>query len=231
MKIDSAQWRQVIRSGAADLGVQVEDRHLEQFAIHATALQQWSRRINLTAITDPAIMATKHFVDSLAPVAHIPETASLLDIGSGGGFPGLPLKVLMPSVTLTLVDASRKKAHFQAHVIRRLGAGGGAEALHLRAEAMAQQAAFLGAFDVVISRAMTALDRFVDLASPLLAENGRIIAMKGRTLVEDLAGPDSEQPEAVFLANRFPGFAATVNHYVLPPDAAARTLVILDRRG
>ena len=80
--------------------------------MHAAELVRWNQKINLTAITDPFEVAVKHFLDSLPAARLLPKDATLLDIGSGGGLPGLPLKILMPSLSITLIDASRKKVNF-----------------------------------------------------------------------------------------------------------------------
>jgi 16S rRNA (guanine527-N7)-methyltransferase len=131
MKIGSDEWSQVIVDGARAFGLDLDSRHTDRFAAHAAELLHWNKTINLTTITDPYEVAVKHFVDSLAPAELISPGANLLDIGSGGGFPGLPLKVVIPSLSITLVDASRKKVNFLKHVIRTLKLKG-IEALHIR---------------------------------------------------------------------------------------------------
>ena len=90
----------------------LDHHHTELFAVHARELLHWNQTINLTAITDPFEVAIKHFVDSLAPAGLISPRATLLDIGSGGGFPGIPLKVAISTLSMTLIDASRKKINF-----------------------------------------------------------------------------------------------------------------------
>lgn len=102
----------------------------------------------------------------------------MLDIGSGGGFPGIPLKIILPKLSVTLIDASRKKTSFLKHVIRTLKLEN-IEALHIRAEDLAIQPSYMNRFDVIISRALSSLDAFVRLALPLLKNRGVIIALKG----------------------------------------------------
>ena len=103
----------------------------------------------------------------------------MLDIGSGGGFPGIPLKVLRPKLSVTLIDASRKKVSFLKHVIRTLKLDN-IDAFHIRAEDLAAHPSYLNRFDVIISRALSSLEHFVRLAVPLLAKWGIIIAMRGK---------------------------------------------------
>ena len=103
MQIGSKKWKNVIYDGAKDLEIQMDQGKIDQFAIHAVELSKWTRKINLTAISDPLEIAVKHFLDSIAPARYIPPDTSLLDVGSGGGFPGIPLKIMIPSLSVTLI--------------------------------------------------------------------------------------------------------------------------------
>jgi len=196
MEIGSEKWKNLIIEGAAalfnqfpatcDLRPAPQTLHLNQFALHAIELLKWNQKINLTAITDPAEIAVKHFIDSIAPVPLIPHDASsMLDIGSGGGFPGIPIKIMLPSLSVTLIDSSRKKVSFQKHIIRTLRLEN-TEAVHTRAEELAENPLFSNAFDLVICRAFSALDKFVLTALPFLAKDGIIIALKGKVSESEL---------------------------------------------
>ena len=185
MQIGSKKWKNLIDNGAKELDVKIDQVKKDQFVIHALELVKWNQKINLTAITDPFEIAVKHFLDSIAPAPVIPPDASLLDIGSGGGFPGIPLKVLMPSLSVTLIDASRKKVNFLKHVIRTLKLEN-IEALDVRAEDLARDRTFANNFDVIISRALSSMDTFVLMALPLLSKDGIIIVMKGKTSKEEI---------------------------------------------
>ncbi|MGD8367980.1 MAG: 16S rRNA (guanine(527)-N(7))-methyltransferase RsmG [Desulfobacterales bacterium] len=184
MKISAADWKETIRRGAADLGIEIAPHHLEAFSIHARELLFWNRKSNLTAITDPMRVAENHFVDSLMPLRWIPPEAALLDVGSGGGFPGIPLKVVRPGLSVVLIDAVEKKVSFLKHVIRLLNLSG-IEAIHLRAEQMAAQMdaagkGFSGRFDVIVSRATGPPETMISLVLPMLGENGILLAMLGK---------------------------------------------------
>ena len=152
MQIGSKKWQNLIYEGAKNLDIQIDKRKIEKFAIHALELMKWNQKTNLTAITDPFEVAIKHFLDSIVPVKIIPSNASLLDIGSGGGFPGIPLKIILPSLSVTLIDASRKKVSFLKHIIRILELKN-IDALHIRAEEFANEPGVAKKFDVIISRA------------------------------------------------------------------------------
>ncbi|MCX5883113.1 MAG: 16S rRNA (guanine(527)-N(7))-methyltransferase RsmG [Deltaproteobacteria bacterium] len=190
MLIGDSEWNQLIVIGAASLGVQVSALQVAQFSAHIRELLLWNRKTNLTAITLPSEVAIKHVVDSLALALWIPPEASVLDVGSGGGFPGIPLKILMPSLSVTLIDSSRKKNSFQRHVIRTLGLVNIA-AWQTRVEALSANPDRIRggnpAFSVIVCRAFTDLAHFVEMAMSLLAPAGKIIAMKGRISSEELA--------------------------------------------
>jgi 16S rRNA (guanine527-N7)-methyltransferase len=218
----------MIRDGARQLGVQVTEGQLALFGRHAALLLHWNRKTNLTAITAPGEVAVRHVVDSLAALPRLPDRGALLDIGSGGGFPGLVLKIARPALSVTLIDAARKKVSFLSHAIRGLGLSD-IEARHIRAEDLRD-----GAFDVVICRALCALPEFIDMALPLLAPTGRLIAMKGRMeeteaeIAHCAAGhypPEGPQDPA-------PGgrpFSISMRAYTLPFEETERTLVTIDR--
>lgn len=190
MEIGSTEWSKLIIDGARVFDLDLERRHTDLFAAHARALLHWTKTSNLTTITDPFEVAVNHFVDSLAPAGLITPEARLLDIGSGGGFPGITLKVAIPALEVTLIDASRKKVNFLKHVIRTLRLEG-IEALHIRAEDLAVEPAFMKRFEYIVSRALTDLRSFVRYGLPLLSKEGVLIALKGRvdpTEVEKMGG-------------------------------------------
>ncbi len=209
MEIGTGNWKELIHRSAKALGVETTPAHLEAFSMHARELLFWNRKTNLTAVTDPGQVALKHFVDSLVPARWIPADAALLDIGSGGGFPGIPLKVVLPGVSATLIDAARKKVSFLKHVIRRLGLSG-IEAVHARAEQMAPERFPRRGYDVIVSRALGAPEALPPLVLPLLGENGIVIAMLGKAPPSSSAMGTRFGPLAVFDAfdYRLPGLDA-----------------------
>jgi len=229
MQIGSKKWKNLIDNGAKDLDVKIDRGKKDQFGIHALELVKWNRKINLTAITDPLEIAVKHFLDSIAPAPIIPPDASLLDIGSGGGFPGIPLKILMPSLSVTLIDASRKKVSFLKHVIRTLKLEN-IEALYVRAKNLARDSAFANNYDVIISRALSSMDTFVLMALPLLAKDGIIIVMKGKTSEEEIES-------AYSLINKMSGISEgnkrnitlILKKYTLPYLQSERSILIFKR--
>ena len=205
-------------------------RQLEQMNIHLSRegidalisfmdeLLRWNRRINLTAITDPQEAVEKHLVDSLTLLPLLQGDERVLDLGSGGGFPCLPLKIALPRLRIVSVDAVQKKIVFQRHAVRLLGLDH-FEAFHGRAEDLPQISRYAAGFDVVLSRAFTSLPSFAALARPCLAPGGRIVAMKG-------AGGERELTEAQRQMEALGLQCREVRRLRLPASGAERTLLV-----
>ena len=219
MKIGSEEWSQVIVDGAKAFDLDLDRRHTELFATHARELLHWNKTTNLTTITDPFEVAVKHFVDSLASARLISPGATLLDIGSGGGFPGIPLKAVIPSLAVTLIDASRKRVNFLKHVIRTLKLKG-IEALHIRAEDLSADPAYLKSFDFIISRALTDLESFTRHGLPLLSEQGVMIALKGRVGQTEVEKLNKSNPDQHL-------FHMAVGKYKLPFTHSNRSIITI----
>ena len=208
-------------TGAGELGVKLSAAELGKLYAFASELKKWSRKINLTAIRGDEEIVVKHFLDSLVLLRVVGVKGDLIDIGSGGGFPAIPLKIALRDLHVVSVDAVEKKIIFQRHAARLLGLHG-FEALHARAEELAVQRG--GCFDWVVSRAFADIPTFVRIALPLIKEQGKIIAMKGRVGREeaDAAGPALR------------GMGAEVREIIelnLPVSGDARSLIIINRRG
>ncbi|MFH2219905.1 MAG: 16S rRNA (guanine(527)-N(7))-methyltransferase RsmG [Pseudomonadota bacterium] len=238
MEIGSTEWKRIIRDGAESFDIRLDPQQVEQFSVHAVELIQWTRKINLTAISDPLEIAVKHFLDSLAAAEIIPPGSTMLDIGSGGGFPGIPLKVLIPSVSATLIDASRKKVSFIKHVIRKLGLTG-IKALHARARGASivdfetpggREDSVDYVFDVVVSRAVTSLENFIQLALPLVALGGSIVALKGKMTEEEADSFRHRFPELPGIPHSGKDtISIDVKTYTLPYLESERSIVTVTR--
>lgn len=185
-------------------------------------LLHWNRRHNLTAITDPLDAIEKHLVDSLTVLPLLTGEERLLDIGSGGGFPALPLKISQPSLAVVSVDAVAKKIVFQRHVARILGLQG-FEALHARAELLSDHPGYAAGFDVVISRAFASLPVFATMARPCLSPGGKIIAMRGAEVARELAEASQDFADLGLVC-------VERRHLRLPVSGAHRCLLVFQRR-
>ncbi len=164
---------------AGDVGVSVSPELAERFSVYARLLVEWNEKMNLTAITDPAGIAVKHFADSLAASPLLPEgTFSLIDVGTGAGFPGVPLALLRNDCRLTLLDSLNKRLVFLETLCRELGLP--VTLVHARAEEGGRSPDWRERFDVATARAVAALPVLCEYCLPFVRPGGRFIALKGR---------------------------------------------------
>lgn len=171
--------RAALDAGLASLGVDLTVPARDALLAFRDLLLKWNRTYNLTAIRDPEQALAHHILDSLAILPWVGEEP-LLDVGSGGGLPGIPLAIARPALAVTLIDAVDKKASFQRQAAIELGLGNVA-ALHGRVEALS------GSFAQIVSRAFSDLAAFVGVTRHLLAPGGRWLAMKGLHPVAEMA--------------------------------------------
>ena len=174
-----AENKNLLMEGAKTFGIHLDEKTAEAFDLYLKELLKWNQKINLTAIRTEKGIVLKHFLDSLSVFPYFSNISTLLDIGSGAGFPGIPLKMVEPSLEVTLIDSVRKKVDFQRHIIRRLGLKG-IEAIHGRVQDKEILKGLEGQFDIVMSRAFSDLQTFLVLSFPLLRKGGIVLAMKGR---------------------------------------------------
>ncbi len=170
--------KDLLIEGAKAFGIHLGGKAIEAFEVYLKELLKWNRKINLTAIQTEKGIVLKHFLDSLSVFPYLPKPSSILDIGSGAGFPGIPLKIIQPTLGVTLIDSVRKKVDFQRHIIRTLGLKG-IEAIHGRVQDKGILQSLGGRFDIIVSRAFSDLRTFLILSFPFLKGGGWVIAMKG----------------------------------------------------
>jgi 16S rRNA (guanine527-N7)-methyltransferase len=173
--------QEILRQGAANFNLSLTNSQLSAFEDYASALIAWNRRVNLTRIVEPDEIAVKHFLDSLAVWVALPSSSpsfSLIDVGSGAGFPGLPLKIVCPDIKLTLLEATGKKAAFLQHLVELLKLTD-VKILAARAEESGRHPAQREQYDVAVARAVAALPVLAEYTLPLVKVGGRIIAQKG----------------------------------------------------
>jgi 16S rRNA (guanine527-N7)-methyltransferase len=165
---------------SSEIGVQLTEKMLQDFAVYKDLLKEWNEKINITTITEDEEIDKKHFVDSLSPALTglFNKDEKVIDIGTGGGFPGVPLKIRNGNLEVTLLDSLNKRITFLGHVIDRLGLEN-IEALHGRAEELGQKAQYRESYDVCVSRAVASLDTLSEYCMPFVKIGGHFLAMKG----------------------------------------------------
>lgn len=171
--------RKLLIRGAEALGVHLDPYQVDSFFTYLEELQDWNKKINLTSLRSDQDIIIRHFIDSLTPLNHINPPSVLLDIGSGAGFPGIPLKIAQPSLSVTLIDSVRKKVSFQKHIIRHLNL----QNIQVFQQRLGDKTGGLikdRYFDVVISRAFTRLENYLVIGEPYVRKNGQLIAMAGK---------------------------------------------------
>ncbi len=182
--ISRKKFDEVMLKGFDDLSVSVDSDSLDDFYLYFTELKKWNSKINLTSIKDDEEIVKKHFLDSLTLIPFLEGTEKLLDIGSGGGFPAIPLKIARPCLEVTCLESISKKTVFLNQIGRKLGKNWPKSsffAISERAENITLPILepLLGKFEIISSRALTNLKEFIEIALPYLAPNGKILAMKG----------------------------------------------------
>jgi 16S rRNA (guanine527-N7)-methyltransferase len=222
---------------AADLGIQLTDGQLAMFDQLGAALREGNRRVNLTRISDPAEIETRHFLDSLSAAVplldrlHNQESLRLVDVGSGGGMPGLPLKIAFPTLRVALVESVHKKSDFLRETVAELRLSD-VEVVAERAEVAARNPEHRDAYDWATARALGSLPVVVELCAPFLAPSGLLVAQRSGDLDADLvnAAPAfkalriwSRTPIFLELPGRLSGHGLIVGEkYASTPDAYPR---------
>lgn len=175
-----------LREYSAAIGVELTGQQLEQFDRYAQLLVEWNEKINLTAITEPGEIVIKHFVDSLLllTAAQPAQGASVIDIGTGAGFPGVPVKIARPDLQLTLLDSLNKRILFLQELSQQLGQDNAC--FHLRAEDGARQTPLREQFDLASARAVAHLRELSEYCLPYVRVGGIFAALKGGEVQEEL---------------------------------------------
>jgi len=195
-------------------GIKLDNEMLESFSRYFDLLIEWNNKFNLTALTEKEAVIEKHFLDSLIPEHYF--EGSVLDVGSGAGFPGIPLAIYRKDLSLTMIDSLNKRVNFLTEVLRVLGLKG--EALHLTSEE-ANGKGMRGKFDCVTARAVAPMSILLDLTLPLAKVGGKVILYKG-------VPSDEEKSSLLSLAKEMGFKQEDYKSYSLP-DGSERTLYVL----
>lgn len=208
--------RKLLLEGTRNLGLTLSQKQIDSFSSYLSILLKWDSRFNLTSIKSPTLIIRLHFIDSLAISPFISPTGRLLDVGSGAGFPGIPLKIIAPKKEVLLVEPQRKKANFMREVIRSLNLVG-MEVIEERAEKIDPR--MIGLFSEIVNRALGSPDLFLRVSFPLLSAGGQSLIMHGPTGA-GLFGSKKLTHTSVGFSER------RLERYNLPIGGEKRTLLI-----
>lgn len=210
-----------LKRECAPFGIELDALAIERFDRYANLLVEWNKKINLTAITEPEAIVTRHFADSLSffLAAQPHDNASLIDVGSGAGFPGMPVKIVRPDMSVTLLDGTNKRITFLSEVARELGLE--VNALHSRAEEAAVKADLRESFDFATARAVAELRLLGEYCLGFVKVGGALIAMKGKLSEQEIA--DAQHCLSVM------GGEIDGSHTLLLADSSERTLLTVKK--
>ena len=168
-------------------GLEYNEKKHKQFMRYKELIKEWNEKVNLTAIKDDEGIVKKHFIDSMKVFKfdQLKDAKSVIDIGTGGGFPGIPMKIIKPEINIVLLDSLNKRIKFLDEVIKELQLEG-IKAIHGRAEDFAQEAQYRGKFDVAVSRAVANLTVLSEFCIPYVKVGGYFVAMKGPAVEEEI---------------------------------------------
>jgi len=213
--------RDLLVQGGKTFGIDLAEKTIETFELYLKELLKWNQKINLTAIRSERGIVLKHFIDSFSVYPYLDQRSSVLDIGSGAGFPGIPLKIVQPALEMTLIDSVRKKIDFQRQIVRVLGLKG-VEVIHGRVQDTRVLESLGGRFDIILSRAFSDLRTFLVLGSPLLKEKGLAIAMKGSMDHREMELLTTEAEEAQYRLEKSVSLT-------LPFSSFKRTILLFEK--
>ena len=169
----------------SELKIDLSDKQLEQFYEYMKLLIQWNKVMNLTGITDSNEIIIKHFIDSLTVLKEIDEKSTIIDVGTGAGFPGIPLKIAFSNTKVVLLDSLNKRINFLNEIINKLDLNN-IKAIHGRAEDFGQDKEHREKYDIAIARAVAPLNILLEYLMPFVKVKGKCICMKGSNVEDEI---------------------------------------------
>lgn len=224
LKTENVMNKEILIKGADSLNMQLSERQIQQFSEYSRLLVEWNEKMNLTAVTDPDGISVKHFLDSILPLSYIKikENVSIADIGTGAGFPGIPIKIMREDTVLTLVDSLNKRINFLKTVSDEIGLEN-TECIHGRAEELARKSEFRDSFDVVVSRAVANMTVLCEYCLPFVKKGGMFVALKADNAMDEINSAKS-------MIGNLGGEIEEVISAALPMSDMTRTLVVVRKK-
>jgi 16S rRNA (guanine527-N7)-methyltransferase len=216
---------ELLKNGASELGIILNEKQICDIELFEQELFEWNKVMNLTSIKDPKDIVTKHFIDSFTVLKYvqIPPESKVIDVGTGAGFPGIPIKIVRNDIDITYLDSTNKKLNFIINVMNKLEYSKW-DAVHNRAEEAGSSEVLREKFDFVTARAVAELKILTEYCLPLVKVGGAFIAMKG----EDKGSEVAEAKNAIRLLG---GEIENIFNFTLPYTDFARSLIIIRKKS
>lgn len=210
-------------NGGSILGVELNQEEIDRFVLYKELLMEWNEKINITSITDDEEIDIKHFIDSITPLTMdlIWGNIKVIDIGTGGGFPGVPLKIINKDMEVVLLDSLKKRITFLSHLIEKLALNN-IIPIHGRAEELGRDKSHREKYDIAISRAVASLNTLCEYCLPFVRVGGHFISMKGPDVDEEL----KEAEKAIKILG---GKLKNIKIIELPLSDITHSLIIIEK--
>lgn len=219
--MEKEEFIEKINTQTQKLGINISNEQAEKFYLYTNMLLEWNEKINLTAITEQNEIIQKHFIDSLTINKYVNENAKIIDVGTGAGFPGIPLKIVREDISVTLLDALNKRINFLNEVIEQNELTN-IETIHARAEEAGKNKALRESFDIATSRAVAPLNVLVEYLLPLVKIGGKCICMKGSNAKEEI----ENSRKAISILG---GKIEKIEELELPNSDIKRTIIVIKK--
>ena len=215
------KFEELMKSYGEQIDITFEKSQIEQFYKYMNLLIEWNEKINLTAIIEPEEIILKHFIDSLTICKYIENNATLADVGTGAGFPGIPLKIYRPDIKITLVDSLNKRINFLNEVINNLELKN-IVTIHSRVEDFGKNKNYREKYDYVTARAVANLNTLSEYLVPIVKVNGKAICMKGNDVQDEV---DNAKHAIKILG----GTVEKVDYFKLPNSDISRNIIVVKK--
>lgn len=219
--IMNQEWLERVVHDARNFGLELDRRQMDRFGLYAEMMVAWNENVNLTAITDDEGIAVKHFVDSLTVLPWVPKGSTVVDVGTGAGFPGIPFAVVRSDLQVTLLDSLDKRVRFLESVTKGLGLKN-VRTQHGRAEDFGRKAGWRENFDVAVARAVAGLPVLLEYCLPFVRIGGLFLAMKGTDMKEEA---NASGRALQVLGGRI----VEIRSFLLPGTDMERNIVVVEK--